>query len=298
MSRFNIITAKFTQVFGSGVHEGKSRFNTGAKPLIPSARGFKAALISGAGLAESRLGVPDVGILGLADNLEGTRMIASRTNLLLIADADTGYGNAMTVYHVVKEFEKTGVAGIMIEDQVWPKRCGHLSGKEVIPTEEMVAKIRAAVDARENLDFIIKARTDAAIKGIEEAINRANAYLKAGADLVLADALLSVQDIEKFTKNVGGPVAVNMGFGIRRRPTTPLLTPKVLKEIGVKVIDYGRITSAAAIMGMKKALTALLETVDKETVTERPDLVVDFNELQELMDYKKYLELDRKYRVE
>jgi len=270
----------------------------GFSAKVVEAMGFKAALISGAGLAESRLGVPDVGILGLADNLEGTRMIASRTNLLLIADADTGYGNAMTVYHVVKEFEKTGVAGIMIEDQVWPKRCGHLSGKEVIPTEEMVAKIRAAVDARENPDFIIKARTDAAIKGIEEAINRANAYLKAGADLVFADALLSVQDIEKFTKNVGGPVAVNMGFGIRRRPTTPLLTPKVLKEIGVKVIDYGRITSAAAIMGMKKALTALLETVDKETVTERPDLVVDFDELQELMDYKKYLELDRKYRVE
>ena len=117
--------------------------------------GFEAALISGAGLSEDRLGWPDVGLMGLAENVEGSRMIATATDLLLLADADTGYGNAVNVYFTVKALERAGVAGVMIEDQVWPKRCGHMAGKEVISAEEMVQKVRAACDAREDPQLVI-----------------------------------------------------------------------------------------------------------------------------------------------
>ncbi|MCL5431224.1 MAG: isocitrate lyase/PEP mutase family protein [Candidatus Marsarchaeota archaeon] len=270
----------------------------GFSARLVESMGFKAALVSGAGLSESRWGKPDLGIMGFRESLEGTRMISDITSIPLIADADTGYGNAMNVYNTIVEFEKTGVAGVMIEDQVWPKRCGHVRGKEVIPADEMVEKVRAAVDARKSKDLLIKARTDAAGPiGIAEAIKRANMYLKAGADFVFADALLSAKDIGRFAKEVNGPVAVNMGFGIRSRPTTPLLTPKQLHKLGVSVIDYGRITSAAAIMGMRRALEKLIESEKLDEPVEHDELLVSFDELQELMDYKKWIDIDNKYEA-
>ncbi|MEM3245805.1 MAG: isocitrate lyase/PEP mutase family protein [Candidatus Micrarchaeaceae archaeon] len=270
----------------------------GFSAKVVESMGFSAALISGAGVSESRWGLPDLGLMSFKENLEGAKVIADITTIPLIADADTGYGNAMNVYRTVQEFEKVGVAGIMIEDQVWPKRCGHIKGKEVIPANEMVEKIHAAVDAKKRKDFIIKARTDAAGPiGIAEAIKRANMYLKAGADLVLADALLSEKDIIKFVKNTNGPVAVNMGLGIRSRPTTPLLTPKKLHQIGVSVIDYGRITSTAAIMGMKLALKELQKSVNMDNVEEHDELLVSFSELQDLIGYKKWMDIDDKYKV-
>ena len=268
----------------------------GFSARLVESMGFKAALVSGAGLSESRWGKPDLGIMGFRESLEGTRMISDITSIPLIADADTGYGNAMNVYNTIVEFEKTGVAGVMIEDQVWPKRCGHVRGKEVIPADEMVEKVRAAVDARKSKDLLIKARTDAAGPiGIAEAIKRANMYLKAGADFVFADALLSAKDIGRFAKEVNGPVAVNMGFGIRSRPTTPLITPKRLHQLGVSVIDYGRITSAAAIMGMKNALKALKESEKMEKPVEHDELAVSFDELQKLMGYKEWIDIDNRY---
>src|SRR3954449_10346977 len=168
--------------------------------------GFKTATISGAGTSESRLGWADRGIMGFEENLANARRIADCTNLLLQADADTGYGNALNVYFVVKAFEKAGMAAIMIEDQVWPKRCGHMAGKAVIPAEEMVQKVKAAVAAKRDPDFVIKARTDAAGPlGIEEAIRRLNMYAEAGADCLFADALLSAKDIERVARNVSKP---------------------------------------------------------------------------------------------
>jgi len=131
--------------------------------------GFAAAFITGSGVSESRLGQPDVGLMGLDENVAAVRAIAACSNLLLIADADTGYGNALNVYHAVRAFERAGVAGLMLEDQVWPKRCGHMRGKEVISTEEMVQKIRAASEARVDRDFVIKSRTDVlATHGVAE----------------------------------------------------------------------------------------------------------------------------------
>ena len=221
--------------------------------------GYEAALITGAGISESRLG-PGRRRHGGRCERAGRRGAVSRASIPLLADGDTGYGNVVNVHFVVRAFERAGAAGVMLEDQVWPKRCGHLAGKQVIDADEMIAKLRAAVDARESPDFVIKARTDAAgVIGLEEAIRRANLYVEAGADLIFADALLSLSDIERFVKAVPAPVAVNMGFGIRSRATTPLVSPLVLEEMGVAVVLYPRMLTAAAVRGMQNALAAFGE---------------------------------------
>ena len=161
----------------------------GFSTRLVSQAGYIAAFITGSGVSESRLGQSDVGIMGLDENVAAARAIAACSDLLLLADADTGYGNALNVYHTVRAFERAGVAGVMLEDQVWPKRCGHMKGKEVISADEMVQKIRAAAEARSDPDFVIKSRTDVlATHGLDEAIRRLNLYAEAGADLLFADA--------------------------------------------------------------------------------------------------------------
>ena len=216
--------------------------------------GFKSGSISGAGLSETNLGWADVGLMGYEENLHASRAIAACVDIPLSADADTGYGNAINVFFTVRGFEAAGVDGIMLEDQVWPKRCGHMAGKEVISAEEGVEKIRAAIEARRDPDFIIKARTDStATHGVKEAIRRLNLYAEAGADLLFADALLTRDDIALVAREVSKPLSVNMGFGIRSRPTTPLLSPRELQDLGVAVVGYPRLVTAAAIQGMKNA---------------------------------------------
>jgi 2-methylisocitrate lyase-like PEP mutase family enzyme len=266
---------------------------------LVEATGFAAGFITGAGLAESRLGQPDVGIMGLEDNLAGVRALASSTKLPLMADGDTGYGNAINAFFTVQAFERTGIGGVMLEDQVWPKRCGHMAGKELISAEEMVQKIRAAVDARRDPDFIIKARTDAAGPyGIDEAIRRANMYAEAGADLLFADAVLSRDDIAKFAKSVHKPVSVNMGFGIRTRSTTPLLSPKDLEGLGVAAVIWPRMLTAAAILGMKRALEAGKESIATGLAVDRPELLVDFEELNALMGFEEIKKMEQRYLTE
>ena len=246
--------------------------------------GFTTAAISGAGLSEARLGWADVGIMGYDENVHASAAIAACTSLPLSADGDTGYGNAVNVHFTVRGFERAGLACLMIEDQVWPKRCGHMAGKQVISAEEGVEKIRAAAEARRDPDFMIKARTDAtAIHGVAEAIRRLNLYAEAGADLLFADALLSAEDIGTVARNVSKPLSVNMGFGIRQRPTTPLLSARQLEDLGVKAVSYPRLLSAAAIQGMKTALGVLQQSLDEGRVIDRPDLLVSFGELNELM---------------
>ena len=266
---------------------------------IVEASGYSAAFITGAGISESRLGEPDVGIMGLEENLACVRALVSTTSLPLIADGDTGYGNAINVYFTVQAFERTGVAGVMLEDQIWPKRCGHMAGKELISAEEMVQKIRAAVDARKDPNFIIKARTDAAGPyGIDEAIRRANLYADAGADLLFADAVLSRDDIAKFTSSVKKPVSVNMGFGIRTRSTTPLLSPKQLQDLGVAAMIWPRLLTAAAIMGMKRALEACKESIETGLPVDRPELLVGFEELNSLMGFDDIKKMEERYLTE
>jgi len=259
--------------------------------------GFKSGSITGAGTSESRLGWADRGVMGLDENVANARRLADCSDLLLRADADTGYGNAMSVYFATRAFEKAGVAAVMFEDQVWPKRCGHMAGKSVIPAEEMVQKVKAACDARIDPDFIIISRTDAAgTHGVDEAIRRLNLYAEAGADCMYADALMSREDIAKVAKNVPKPLIVNMGLGMRTRKTTPLMTPKQLQDIGVAVVSYPRLLTTAALMGMMNAMKVFKnEVMDKHHLVERTDLQVSFEELNDLMGMKELDEIERRY---
>ncbi len=271
----------------------------GFSARLVEAAGFKHANITGGGSSESRVGMPDVGIMGLEENLAGARMMTRCVDIPLFADGDTGYGNAINVYFTVQAFENAGVAGLQIEDQVSPKRCGHLAGKEVISAEEMVQKVRAAVDARRDPDFQIKVRTDSAGPlGIQEAIRRGNMYAEAGADVLHADALLSTADIELFVKSVPKPVSMNMGFGLRSRGTTPLLSAKQLEEMGVAAVILPRMLTSSAIRGMQNAIAAYQEQIETGEVVERPDLQCSFEELSDLMDLKRIKTMEQRYLTE
>ena len=273
-----------------GVYDGYSA------RLVEKA-GFKSGSITGAGTSESRLGWADRGVMGLDENVANARRLADCCNLLLRADADTGYGNAMSVYFATRAFEKAGVAAVMFEDQVWPKRCGHMAGKSVIPANEMVQKVKAAVDARLDPDFIIIARTDAAgTHGVDEAIRRLNLYAEAGADCMYADALLSREDIAKVAKGVPKPLIVNMGLSMRTRKTTPLMTPKELEALGVAVVSYPRLLTTAALRGMMNAMAVFKEeVVEKHRVVDRTDLQVSFEEINDLMGMAELDELERRF---
>ena len=260
--------------------------------------GFKTASVSGAGVSESKLGWPDRGIMGYRENVEACRSLAAFSDLLLQGDADTGYGNALNVYFTVRGFEDAGMAAVMIEDQAWPKRCGHMAGKSVIEASEMVLKVKAAVEARRDPNFVIKARTDAAGPlGVEEAIRRLNMYAEAGADCLFADALLTADDIERVARSVPpGMLTVNMGCGIRKRATTPLLTPLELQQMGVAQASYPRLLTCAAIKGMQNAMAVFMgEVLEKNKIVERPDLLVSFDEVNSMMGYEKLEELEQKF---
>ena len=274
-----------------GVYDGYS------VRLIEQA-GFKTASISGAGVSESRMGWADRGVMTFEENLNNARRLADCSDLLLRADADTGYGNAMTVHFVVRAFEKAGMAALMIEDQVWPKRCGHMAGKACIPAEDMVQKVKAAVDARRDNDFVIVSRTDAAgPHGVDEAIRRLNMYAEAGADVMYADALLSKEDIAKVAKSVPKPLIVNMGLGMRPRKTTPLMSPQQLQDIGVAAVSYPRLLTTAAVRGMMNALAVFKdEVVGQNKVVERTDLQVGFEDINDLMGMKFLDQLEEKYK--
>ncbi|MDE1991707.1 MAG: isocitrate lyase/PEP mutase family protein [Rhizobiaceae bacterium] len=258
--------------------------------------GYKTANITGAGLSESNLGWADVGIMGYAENVRASAALAAISTIPLSADGDTGYGNALNVYFTVQGFERAGIACLLIEDQVWPKRCGHMEGKQVISAEEHVEKIQAAAEARKDPNFVIKARTDAtAIYGLDEAIRRLNLYAEAGADMLFADALRTAEDIATVARNVSKPLSVNMGFGIRQRSTTPLLSARQLEDMGVKAVSYPRMLTAAAIQGMKNALDIFGQSIREERVIERPDLLVPFDDLNDLMGLTQLEELQNTF---
>ena len=258
--------------------------------------GFVAGFISGGGLSETLLGYSDVGLMGFELNLAAITRLAACCTIPLLADADTGYGNAVNVFHTTRSFEQAGVSGLMIEDQTWPKRCGHMQGKEVIPAEEMVEKLHAACDARRDPEFVIKSRTDAfATHGLSEVIHRLTLYAEAGADLLFADALVSEPDIAEVARQVPKPLCVNMGFGIRTRSTTPLISPARLQELGVGVVIYPRLLTACAIRGMQHGIGALQDAMQNPSVVERPELAVSFEELNGLVGFAEIQERERRY---
>ena len=260
--------------------------------------GFQAGFLTGGGISESRLGQLDIGLMGLEENLQTCRALVACCDIPMIADGDTGYGNAVNVHHTVRAFEQAGVGGVMLEDQVWPKRCGHMKGKEVISAEENTVKIRSAAQARRNPDFVIKSRTDAyAIHGLDETIRRLNLYAEAGADLLFADAVLHEHDIATLVKEVVKPVSVNMGFGIRTRSTTPLISAKRLEDLGVAAVIYPRLLTASAVQGMKNGMQALIACLGKDQVVDRPDLAISFEEINELCGYAESQALEQRFLV-
>jgi 2-methylisocitrate lyase-like PEP mutase family enzyme len=268
----------------------------GYSARIVARGGFAAGFITGAGVSEASLGWVDVGVMGYEENLRVCRAIVGCFDLPTIADADTGYGNAVNVHFTVRGFEQAGVSGIMIEDQVWPKRCGHMKGKAVISAEEAVDKIRAAAEARKNPEFVVMSRTDTlATHGLNEVIRRLNLYAEAGADLLFADALLTVHEIRTVARAVPKPLTVNMGFGIRQRSTTPLLSAAELQNLGVAVVIYPRLFTAAAIQGMSNALTAFQQMLATGKVVDRPDLLASFEELNDLLGMTELQRLEQRF---
>jgi 2-methylisocitrate lyase-like PEP mutase family enzyme len=280
-------------VVSPGIYDGYSA-------RLVQKMGFKTAATTGAGLTNSLIVQPDIGIFGLRDNVDACRHLARSVDIPLTADADTGYGNAVTVYHVVQYFEEAGIVGVNIEDQVMPKRCGHMRGKELISISEMTKKIEAGLKAKKDQDFIINARTDAiAVEDIAGTVKRVKAYSKAGADMIYVDAIRGEDDIARAVEAAGDtPVNINMGFFIRQRPTSPLLPLKRLKELGVARVSSPRMLTSAAISGMRKALEVMQQCMITGELADRPDLTASMEEITELFDYEKIAALESAFSAE
>lgn len=257
-------------------------FNALVAKLI-EAKGFDAVLCTGASISTSLLGLPDIGLITLSEMTQIVGYVCSAVRLPVISDADTGFGNAINVMRTVHEFEKVGAAGIHIEDQVAPKRCGHVAGKEVTAAEEMVGKIKAAVSARTNPDFVIIARTDARnVEGLKGAVRRGQLYRDAGADVVFPEALETAQEFEEFAKAIPDiPLMANMTeFG-----KTPYLSVKEYKELGYKVVIFPVSTMRVAMKAVDAFLTDLKE---KGTQKDYLDRMQTRKELYDLINYPQF----------
>lgn len=249
--------------------------------------GFETVYMTGYGTAASMRGLPDIGLLTMSEMLDNVRAIADAIEIPLIADADTGYGNPINVIRTVREYEKAGAAALHIEDQVWPKRCGHMLGKQVIPKEEMAAKIRAAVDHRNSRDFLIIARTDAlAVEGWGPAVERGNAYVEAGADVMFVEAPESVQQMEQIPKLFPVPCLINMA------PRTPSLPVKQLEQMGYAIALFPAVCLAATIQANMEALQRLKENGQP---TDFGDFLAAFMQFNEFIGVPRYSEFEQKY---
>ena len=248
---------------------------------IAQAAGFQTVYMTGFGTAASR-GFPDVGLLTMAEMVENVRFIANAIDIPLVCDADTGYGNPVNVYRTVREYEAAGAAALHMEDQVWPKRCGFLSGKQVIPLADMVPKVQAACDARRSEDFVIIARTDAlAVNGWEDVIQRARAYREAGADLIFVDGIKTHDDIERYVQELGDLPLLYNG---------QLLPVQELAKFGFKLTIYSA-TLMAAYIRMRDAMRELKTTgsIAQDAGWE------SFEELTDLLGVPEAMEIGKKY---
>jgi 2-methylisocitrate lyase-like PEP mutase family enzyme len=251
--------------------------------------GFEALYITGAGVTNMWFGMPDQGFMGLHEIADHTARIRDAVSLPLIVDADTGFGNALNVRHTVRVLERAGADCIQLEDQVAPKRCGHFSGKEVISTEEAVSKIKAAVDARHDPDFMIMARTDAAaMLGFEAAVERAQKFAEAGADILFVEAVTSADEIRSLPKRLGKPQLMNMVIGGK----TPIFGADELGQLGFGIVLYANAALQGALAGMQKALTVLRDT---RRIDEDPQLVTPFAERQRLVGKPEWDALEKRY---
>lgn len=256
--------------------------------LLAGTAGFKAIYLSGAGVANASFGMPDLGITALGDVCEDVRRITAATDLPLLVDADTGFGGAFNIARTVRELARAGAAGLHLEDQVQAKRCGHRPGKALVPPEEMTDRLKAALDARTDPDFIIMARTDAhAVEGQRAALERAERYVQAGADMIFAEALTSLEEYREFTSRIEVPVLANLTeFG-----RTPFFTTAELAAAGVRLVLY----PLSAFRAMSRAALAVYEAIRRDgTQKAVVPLMQTREELYQVLGYLSYEErLDR-----
>ncbi|MBN9339078.1 MAG: isocitrate lyase/PEP mutase family protein [Comamonadaceae bacterium] len=251
--------------------------------------GFQAIYVTGAGVTNMWFGMPDQGFMGLHEIADHTARIRDAVDVPLIVDADTGFGNALNVVHTVRTLERAGADCIQLEDQVAPKRCGHFSGKEVISTEEAVSKIKAAVDARRDPDFLIMARTDAAAThGFEAAVERAQKFAEVGADILFVEAVTKPEEVRALPQRLAKPQLMNMVIGGK----TPIFNAEQLGELGFGIVLYANAALQGAVMGMQKALTTLR---DAKEVQESSGLVTPFAERQRLVSKHEWDALEKRY---
>ncbi|MCH6578516.1 MAG: oxaloacetate decarboxylase [Proteobacteria bacterium] len=252
---------------------------------------FKAIYMTGAGTTAVRLGMPDVGLLTMDEMVDNASRIAEASGLPLIADADTGYGGPLNVMRTIRAYERAGVAGVHIEDQQLPKRCGHLAGKTLVPAGEMAAKIRAAVDAREDPDFVLIARTDAiAVEGFEAAIERGKLYADAGADVIFVEAPRTREQLAAIPPAFGVPALLNIGASGK----TPMLDAEEAKELGFRLAIYPNFLILAAIPAVRRALRELKE---KGTPAALLNDIAGFTELFDIVGMAEVQELEERYGV-
>ncbi len=254
--------------------------------------GFEAMFQTGYGTSATLFGMPDFGFIGATETLENDRRICRAVYVPVIVDSDTGYGNALSVWKLVNELQAAGASGIFLEDQRWPKRCGHMAGKEVIEKEEYSKKLQAAVDAKKNKDFIIVARTDArATKGLDEAIERAKHYKKIGADAVFVEAPRTIDEMRKIGKEIKAPLVANMIEG----GATPVLSAKQLHKMGFKIILY----PLSVLYANTYASLAILRELKKSGTTAKlRKNVVSFDEFNDIVELSKFRNLENRYKGE
>jgi carboxyvinyl-carboxyphosphonate phosphorylmutase len=248
--------------------------------------GFEAVYMTGFGTTASIFGLPDIGLLTMTEMVENAKRISEAVKIPVIADADTGYGNHLNAMRTLEEYEKAGVSAIHIEDQIFPKRCGHMEGPKLISTEDMVVKVRAAAASRKDKDFVLIARTDAISSvGFDEAIRRGNAYLDEGADAIFVEAPETIEQLGKIPKLINGPILISMG------PKTPNLNFKRYEEMGYSIIIYPSISLTASFLAVRERL---LELREKGIVQQWAETGIPFEEMLNFLDLKKYEDLEEK----
>jgi len=251
--------------------------------------GFDAMFQTGYGTSATLFGMPDYGFIGSAETVDNAKRICRTVSVPVIVDADTGYGNALSVWKLVKELEAAGASGIFLEDQRWPKRCGHMQGKEVVSQEEYAEKLGAALDARTSKNFIIVARTDArATEGLDKAIERGLYNKKIGADAIFVEAPKSIAEMKKIGKSINAPLVANMIEG----GATPISSAQSLYKMGYKIILY----PLSVLFANTFATMSILKELKKTgTTTKFRNKVVSFDQFNDLVELKKFRKLEKKY---
>ena len=272
------MTTQLRRLISRGCIAMPGAFNAATARLIARA-GFSAVYVSGAGICNATAGVPDIGLLGLSEVATLAGYITAAVNIPALVDADTGFGSGFNAGRTVRELERAGLAGMHLEDQVFPKRCGHLVGKSIVSVDEMTERLRAAAAARTDPDFLIVARTDArAHEGLDAAIDRAHAYLKAGADAIFPEALQTEAEFARFAKSVGAPLLANMTeFG-----KSPLLGVSRLGKLGFRMVIFPQTAFRVAMKAEESAMSELFRRGSQRSLLPR---MQTRRELYELLDY-------------